>query len=259
MFSAFFAELKHPLINTRVQLEFSVAGAAPGSAYSPILRETTVGACTLAIASQTRLVVYKVELQAAEQVKFAHQLESGKKTNITFWDQKHYKSAVDTAFGTNEQSTIIVPSIRNPKRVWALHTSQANWASQTSTQPCTTSTVSRFERSNLEVNTKKMFPNDIDSEYEHFKLLQRETFSGEDSRNNGCLLTFNNWLEGVHRYYAYNISRSEHAIKDPAEPVQLRFTGTKRATDASEIHFIVEFEVSVAINMTSGEVTRIGA
>jgi hypothetical protein len=202
-------------------------------------------------------VLHEVELPPAIKIRFDEQLRSGKTSTITFWDQKHYISQASTS--ATDQSSIIVPSIKNPKRVWAVFNTAANWASQTSTQPCTSATTAKLTYSNVEVNNVKMFPNDVESDYEHFKLLQRETFSGEDSRNNGCLLKYNDWLVGTHRYYVYNISRSERAIKDPTEQVMLRFVGTKVDSGASEMHFIVEYEAITTINMTTGDVLHVGA
>lgn len=267
MVHPFFESLDCPLINCRMQLTANVSGIN-NSLFFPFMKQVSgslpattnvdVGnVLSLSITGATKWVVYKCEFQPETSKAISANVASGLSKTVTYWSSKHFKSTAGTADGSSQDYTI-TPGIKKARRVVALFQKQADWVDQAKCEPALTNTVDKLTESNLEINNERVYPQNIDSDYLHFKNLQRELFSGEDQNSNGALITYQDFLRGTHRYYVYNISSSPYMIKDPNASVQLRFIGKKAGADNCELHFYVEHECNCIINLSTGDAQKIG-
>ena len=258
MVSSYFEALDRPLINARMQPTFSISGVN-GDRFFPIIANPASLATSLTILNGCRWVVYRCELQPESAIKFNQNLAKGLVVETNFWQAKHFKGTQTT--NLTDQSFTITSGIRAPRRIMACFMNETDWASNTSCSPAVTNNNNKFVLSNIEINNERIFMQDVKDDYEHYKLLQREMFSGEDQNSNGCLVPYRDFLRANYAYYVYNISNSKYIIKDPNASVQLRFIGTKTlksgGTDA-ELHCFVEHEVNVTFNMTTSEVLKSG-
>jgi hypothetical protein len=265
MIHPFFEALDVPLINSRLQLTIRVAGINNDIFY-PIMRQTggdvlneVAADTTFSVTGASRWVVYHCEFQPETAKKLSAMIGSNKMTKkLNYWQSRYAKSTVPAA--TLTQDFEIDTGIQAPRRIVAMLFNEADWLSQTSCIPAVTDTRDSLEYSNIEINNQRLYQQNIDSDYEHFKNLQREMFSGEDQNSNGALISYSDFLRGTHRYYVYDISQSEYMIKDPNASVKLRFVGKKKTGSTNcVLHFFTEHEVHVEINMTEGKAYRSGA
>ena len=254
MIHPFFEALDRPLINARMQAVFKISGVN-GDRFFPIVASNATLAQSLSIIGPNRWVCYRCEFHPDTAIKINSNLSKGLVVNTNYWQAKHFKSNVDMTLPN--QDFTITPGIRRARRVVCMFQNESDWSSNVKCSPSLTDYRNKFTESNLEINNERVYQQNIEGDYDHYKLLQREMFSGEDQNSNGCLVPYRSFLKKTYAYYVYNISQSKHILKDPNASVQLRLIA-KKTGDTSELHMFVEQEVDVTINMTTSEVMKTG-
>ena len=260
MIHPYFEALDRPLINARLQATFTISWIN-GNQFNPLVLATgTTATVTKLEVTKGKLVAYRCEFKPETAIKINQNLAKGMVVDTTFWQAKHFRGT--ESISVTRQDFQITSGIKAPRRVIVMFQNATDWASSASCVPAVTHSYNKITKSNLEINNERVFQQDIENDYEHYKLLQRAMFSGEDQNSNGCLIPYRSFLKNNYAYYIYDISTNKYIIKDPNASVQLRYIAEKQLATGgnpnAELHCFVEHECNVTINMTTSEVMKTG-
>ena len=179
------------------------------------------------------------------------------KRQFKFWVPRHLRSSRPVTDKVLDET--IEPGAKNLKRVMCLFTKPAHWASSESTSPATTEISEYFDVKkgiNLEISGKKLYENNLNSDYLIYQNLRNETRSGVNEGSAGTVCTYKAFKDGYLRYYVFNL---EHCplVKNP-DGVSIRIIGDKNVINGSaELHFFLETESIINIDMTNSANTSV--